>query len=486
MKNVGFRISNMIEKEKQIDELLSRGVGEFIDPDGVFREKLLKKARGEHDKPVIIKYGIDPTRPDIHLGHAVCFRKLREFQDLGCKVVFLVGDFTARIGDPTGKNKVRPEIDQEEVDKNVESYFKHLNKVINLDQSVFSWVRNSDWFYAPSDIIPGKNTKTSISTGHVDEKGEPEKKEISINPNSFLGKSILYANTRMQVTHLHKGEIQEVSLRGLLWTLRHITLAGLVERDMFDKRIRNNDPLFMHEMLYPVLQGVDSHLLVKIYGSCDLELGGTDQTFNMLMGRSVMEINEQDPQSTISLKILEGTDGKEKMSKSLGNYISITEEPKSMFGKVMSIPDNSIVNYFELCTDISLDEVDVIKKKIESDTLNPRDAKLRLGREIVKIYHGEEAAREAEAYFVSTFSKREIPSDIREVKLTGEMSLLDFLVQEGFATSRGDARRKIEQGGVEIDGVKVLDRDFTLTNTGKSSIVKCGKKDFARVVFSTL
>ena len=466
----------MNDIEKRVEDVLTRGVGEFIDPDGAFREKLLKKARGEYDKPIIIKYGIDPTRPDIHLGHAVCFRKLREFQDLGCKVVFLVGDYTAMIGDPTGKSKARPMVEFDRIRENTKSFIDQLGAILNVgdksDSDFFSWITNSDWYFTVTDLI--------VSDGVNVFSGKDDKQ---IDRNSIEGKAEVWKESRMQINYLKKKKIESVSFSNLLYTLRHISHAQLLERDMFQERKKKNEPLFMNEMLYPVFQGIDSLVLGKVYGSCDLELGGTDQTFNMLMGRNVMEIDKQNPQSTLSIRILEGTDGKEKMSKSLGNYISIAEEPGSIFGKVMSLPDSSIVNYFELCTDASLREIDSIKKGIESGDMNPRDAKLRLGQEIVKIYHGEEASREARERFVLMFSKREIPSDIREVKLTGEMSLLDFLVREGFATSRGDARRKIEQGGVEVDGVKVLDRVLTLTDTGESTIVRCCKKDFARVIF---
>lgn len=470
--------------ERKIDEIFTRGVGEFIDPGNTFRERLLKKARGEYDKPIIIKYGIDPTRPDIHLGHVVCFRKLRQLQELGCKVVFLVGDFTARIGDPTGKSKVRPEIDQQDIERNVASYFECLNKIIITDDPVFSWIRNSDWFYTWSDIVPATNvTSINISIKQSGKEGELQENNFSVPADSFLGKSIFYLNTRMQVTHLHRKRLSEVSLRGLLWTLKHITVAQLEVRDMFLKRRENGDPLFMHEMLYPVLQGIDSFILADIYESCDLELGGTDQTFNMLMGREVMESNGSYPQSVLTLKILEGIDGREKMSKSLDNYISISDKPRDMFGNVMSIPDSSLLNYFELCTDVPMDEVHNIGKEMKNGNLNPRDAKLRLAKEIVTIYHGENLAEEAEAFFISTFSKGEAPSDVHETVLSESINILVLLVQERFAGSRADARRKVEQGGVEIDGKKITDREFMIEKSDTPQLLRSGKKDFVRIVF---
>lgn len=395
----------LMEKEKQIEELLSRGVSEVID-----REHL--KSRLLSGEKLRVKFGIDPTSPNIHLGRSVSLLKLRDFQELGHTIVFIVGDFTGQIGDTSDKESERPMLSEEEVHANMATYAEQAGKI--LDMSRVEIHANSTWL-------------SKLGFG-----------EIGREADAF-------------------------------------SVAEFIARDNICRRLDAGKRVSLREMLYPLMQGHDS-----LEVSADVEIGGTDQRFNLLAGRRLQERLGKSPQDILTTNLIFGTDGR-KMSSSWGNTINLMDMPNDMLGKVMSIPDELIESYFVHCTRVPMEEVEGILK-----AENPRDAKLRLGREIVKIYHDEESAREAEAYFVSTFSKREAPQDIREVKLTGEMSLLDFLVQEGFATSRGDARRKIEQGGVEIDGVKVLDRDFTLTNTGKPSIIKCGKKDFARVVFPAL
>src|SRR3989344_1552911 len=366
-------------KKTDIDlkDLFGRGVNDFIDPEGKFAEKVKNKIAGKYNKPIVIKFGVDPTRPDIHLGHAVVFRKLRKFQDLGCKVIFLIGDITAHIGDPSGRSTVRPELEQKEIEANMKTYLEQVGKILLTEPEVFSWIRNSDWFVSINDIISPKS-------------------------NDILDKTNHWIQTRMQ-----KGNINSHSLMNLLWTLRHITHSRLIERDMFQERIKRGEELYMHEMMYPVLQGIDSYILAKIYGSCDLEIGGNDQTFNMLIGRDVMKFNNISQQAVMALRIIEGLDGKEKMSKNLGNYIAITESPNEMFGKIMSIPDTSTINYFELATYEPVDEIEKIKKAI-SDGKNPRDFKIRLAKEVVAIYHGEQKAKEAEKNFIKVFQKKEI------------------------------------------------------------------------------
>lgn len=395
----------LMEKEKQIEELLSRGVAEVID-----REHL--KSRLLSGERLRVKFGIDPTSPNIHLGRSVPLLKLRDFQELGHTIVFIVGDFTGQIGDTSDKESERPMLSEEEVHANMATYAEQAGKI--LDMSRVEIHANSTWL-------------SKLGFG-----------EIGREADAF-------------------------------------SVAEFIARDNIRRRLDAGKRVSLREMLYPLMQGHDS-----LEVSADVEIGGTDQRFNLLAGRRLQERLGKSPQDILTTNLIFGTDGR-KMSSSWGNTINLMDMPNDMLGKVMSIPDELIESYFVHCTRVPMEEVESLLK-VE----NPRDAKLRLGREIVKTYHNEESAREAEAYFVSTFSKREAPQDIREVKLTSEMSLLDFLVQEGFATSRGDARRKIEQGGVEIDGVKVLDRDFTLTNMGKPSIIKCGKKDFAQVVFPAL
>jgi tyrosyl-tRNA synthetase len=288
-----------IDAEAKAAELISLTVVECIDPDGSFKKKLKAKIDGSYKGEVVIKLGVDPTRPDIHLGHAVLLKKLRTFQDVGCKVIFLVGDYTASIGDPSGKSRVRAEVETAEIEKNMETYVEQVGKILRTDPSVYSWVRNSDWFYGITDLLFDPATKTGIE---FVENGT--KKNIPIEANSFVGKALLYENSRMQKTHLGRHETVSLTLKGLLWTLKHISHARLIGRDMFQDRIRRNEELYMHEMLYPVLQGIDSSVIARIYGSCDLEIGGTDQTFNMLLGRDVMRANNQPEQAVMTMVLM--------------------------------------------------------------------------------------------------------------------------------------------------------------------------------------
>ncbi len=450
-------------KEK-IEDILTRGVGEFIDPDGGFRKKL-----ETNPEKIIIKFGIDPTRPDIHIGHAVVLRKLRQFQDLGCKVVFLIGDYTAGIGDPTGKDKTRLEIEQKEIEHNMQTYMQQIGHILRQEPEVFSWIRNSDWFTSVTDLQPAPSMKVRFTGSN--------KMFGVFDANSFVGKALLFEETRMQKTHLKNNSIHTVSLSFVLKTLRKVSHNRLLERDMFKKRVQSNEELFMHEMLYPVLQGIDSHILAKVYSSCDLEVGGTDQHFNMLMGRQIMTMHKQDPQAVVSFKILEGLDGKEKMSKSLDNYIGITDEPNDMYGKVMSIPDSSIVSYFELCTFTPLSEVSEIKKKLESDSVNPKDLKMELAKQIVSMYHGEKKAVEAEANFVNTFSKKEIPENVEEVEGAGK--LLEVFVPNNLTASISEARRLLEAGAVTdmTEDKKLTAKDIFVSG----HTYKIGKHRFIKI-----
>jgi tyrosyl-tRNA synthetase len=435
----------------RIADVLTRGVGDFIDPDNRFEKVLTEKASGTLSRDVVVKFGVDPTKPDIHLGHAVVLRKLRQLQDLGCKVVFLIGDYTAQIGDPTGKNQTRPILDQGEVEKNMKTYLDQVGKILRTDKEVFSWIRNTDWFFSVSDTPVGPDTTVSMNVGE---------QKISIPANSLLGKAFVYEVTRMQRTSLGKEGIISITLRTLLWTLQHITHARLIERDMFQERLKKGEELYMHEMLYPVLQGIDSYALSLLYGSCDLEIGGTDQTFNMLMGRDVMKINNGNPQSVLALELLVGTDGKEKMSKSVGNYIGITEKPEDIFGKVMSVPDSAISTYFLLATYSPKKEVGDLEKKIANGDENPRDIKLRLAKEITAIYHGEEAAEKAKEFFLATFSRKETPTDVLTVVAQAEESLADVLVRSGLVSSKTEVKRLERDGAlrfIEGEGFGVLE-----------------------------
>jgi tyrosyl-tRNA synthetase len=477
---------NLTDIEMQLDEVFSRGVANLVDPQGVFKQKLLKKAKDEYKKDIIVKWGADPTRPDIHLGHAVILRKMRKLQDLGCKVVFVVGDFTTMIGDPTGKNKARPEISREKVAENMKTYIDQVGKILRTDESVFSWVPNSDWFTSITDLNLPADSKIGFQVEH-----DGVKITTPIDPNTIVGKAIAFENTRRQVsaqTSPIRKQISVVTLTSFLWTLRHITHAQLIKRDMFQDRIAKGEDLYMHEMMYPVLQGIDSSIINILYGSCDLEIGGTDQTFNMLMGRQIQEINKAnheasgvstDLQAVMTVDILSGTDS-QKMSKSLDNYISITDEPNDMYGKVLSIPDNLIAQYFTLCTYAPLTEISEIARDLEYSTKNPKDIKMRLAREIVATYYGQDKAMIAESVFANTFKHGEVPHDAPGVTATNGEKLLDILLREHVVPSKTEFRRLVREGAISIveTAEKIDNPDFVVQ---KSINMRVGKRRFLKI-----
>jgi len=446
-------------------DLFSRGVGEFIDPNGNF----LKKIETNPEK-IVIKLGVDPNKPDLHLGHAVILHKLRKFQDLGCKVIFLIGDITAMIGDPTGKSKIRPEVEHIEIQKNMKTYLDQVNKILLKDPKVFSWTTNSDWLISINDIIAPNNQVINISV---------ENKIVAKTPplpgNNIIAKAHHWEKTRMQ-----KNNINSYTLINLLAILRKITFSRVIERDMFQERIKKGEPVFMNEMMYPIIQGIDSNAISNIYGSCDLEVGGTDQLFNMLVGRDIMEMNKKTPQAVLSFKLLEGTDGKEKMSKSLDNYIGITDEPNDMYGKVMSIPDSSIGNYFELCTFTPMDEVENIKIKLAKKLANPKDIKMNLAKQIVEIYYGEKKAKKAEENFVNTFQKREIPEEMIEIEAKKGETLMSSLIEAKILFSKGDFRRLVKEKAITNlnDNTKLTDVNL-ISKSGMK--FKIGKKKFIKI-----
>lgn len=475
-------------QETDIDELLSRGVGELIDPEEIFRKKLQEKVRGEYTKDIVIKFGIDPTRPDIHLGHAVIFRKLRKFQDLGCKIVFLIGDYTASIGDPTGKSKTRPEMEQHEINANMVSYLEQLDKILTIEKTIlqsgetiiqntafFSWIRNSDWYTVVNDLVLPDTYEVRFQGSMNDMPVE-----VPVNPNSLVGKAIIFEESRMQTKSLGLKHITVTTLQTFLWGLKHVTYARLIERDMFQERIKRGEELYMHEMIYPVLQGIDSHAIAKIYGSCDLEVGGTDQMFNMLVGRDVMKASDQEPQAVLSFKLLVGLDGKEKMSKSLDNYVAITDEPNDMFGKIMSIPDDALETYFELCTFTGTAAVKEMMMDIKKEAQNPKNVKMRLAKEIVSIYHGEEKACAAQECFTQTFSLKKIPEDIDTVMVSSGSSLVDVLVEKRLVSSKSDFRRLITEGAICN-----LETDEKITDAEEHVVspitLRVGKKRFLKI-----
>ncbi len=453
-------------KESEVEELLSRGVGAFIDPDGSFKDKLIRKAKGDYPEDIIIKLGVDPTRPDIHLGHAVVLRRLRQFQEIGCKVIFLIGDFTGLIGDPSGRSKVRPEMTLEEIQKNMKTFVDQVGKILRTEENVFSWIVNSDWFTNITDIASDSPINIKI-----DDK--------PVNPGSFLGKTVIYENSRMQKTHLKKNVIHTVSLVQFMSVLRHITHSRLIARDMFQERLKEGGELYMHEMMYPVLQGIDSLVIAQIFGSCDLEIGGTDQTFNMLVGRDVMKMSKLPEQSVLAMDILPGTDGKEKMSKSLDNYIAITETPSEIFGKVMSLSDSLMIQYFTLATYAPTSEIKDMGTKLENGKIHPRDLKLKLARDIVTIYHGDSLAKKAEADFIETFSKKGLPEDILKVTSKKGAKIMDVAQEHGMVESKNEWKRLVEEGAVtdvkddrKIEAQETLEKELTL---------KIGKRRFINI-----
>jgi len=465
-----------ITPEKEIEEFFTRSVGNFIDPENSFKEKLLQKIKGSYKAELIVKFGIDPTRPDIHLGHAVVLRKLRQLQDWGCKIVFLIGDFTAQIGDPTNRSKTRPEIEQSEVEKNLKTYLEQVRQILRTEKTVFSWIRNSDWFTSITDLNLPDDYKVNLE---IKDKSGAHK--IDIVPNSFIGKAVVFEKTRMQIKDLGlKGKVSVVTLRSFLWALKHVTFSQLIERDMFQDRIKAGNELFMHEFIYPVLQGIDSQILAQIYGSCDLEVGGTDQLFNMLMGRNMMKANSLPPQSVLAFSLLVGTDGKEKMSKSLDNYISINEAAGEIFGKVMSIPDSLIIDYFTLATYSPVSVIKDLELSLKKEEVNPRDIKLRLGREIVTIYHGEAAGIAAETDFLNTFQKGQIPKDIKTIEVEKNRFLSEILLSEEIVKSKSDFKRLLDEGAISdvVRKSKITDLNFTVA---EDTIFKIGKKRFLSV-----
>ncbi|MBI4721590.1 MAG: tyrosine--tRNA ligase [Candidatus Stahlbacteria bacterium] len=361
-------------------------------------------------KQLRVKWGIDPTAPDVHLGNAVCLRKLREFQELGHKVILIVGDFTAKIGDPSGKSIKRPQISDADIDKNMTNYIPQILKILIPDLTEFRY--NSEW----------------------------------------LGK-------------LTSEQIIKLAAR--------FTVAQVLEREDISNRYKKGEPVALHELLYALFQGYDS---VAVHA--DIEIGATEQKFNILFGREVQREFGHPLQVVITLPILEGLDGVRKMSKSYNNYIGITESPREMFGKLMSIPDSSIINYIRLTTNINENEISDIESQLKEGKVNPRDIKIKLAREVIAIYHSNEEAIEAEEEFIQVFSKREVPTDIPVyVSHEKKVWIVKLLVDAGIVATRSEVRRLIEQGGIEIDGQVVKDVNFELEN---DAIIKIGKHKFLK------
>jgi len=392
-----------MEKEA-IEHLLSYNVAETISNESL-REKL------RLGKKLRVKIGADPTRPDLHLGHAVVLRKLKEFQDLGHTVIFLIGDFTAKIGDPSGRDTARPALSDKEIETNAQTYLEQVGKILDVKQCEIR--RNSEW----------------------------------------LGK---------------------IELSKLLQILTRVTVAQVIEREDFRKRLSEGVNLGMHELLYPILQGYDSVML-----KADVELGGVDQKLNLLMGRDLLKRFGQPPQEIMTMPLLLGTDGVNKMSKSSDNYIGLTEDPKEQFGKIMSISDKLIPHYLELAADFSAAEIDKLTNELKSG--NPRDVKEEIAARVVKLYHGEAAVQQAKEHFDRVFRRKEAPADIEGIYLDmKKIKLIDALDDSKLVGSKTRARQLIQQGGIKVDGVKVEDVERML-DLCQPVIIQVGKRKFFKI-----
>ncbi len=399
--------------KEQMDVLL-RGALEVISVDELER-KLERSCKS--GKPLTVKQGFDPSAPDLHLGHAVTIRKLRQFQDLGHRVIFLIGDFTGMVGDPSGRSKTRPRLTQEDVLKNARTYEDQVFKILDRARTEIRF--NSEWH----------------------------------------GKRDVY---------------QFLELAG-----KH-TVARMLERDDFLKRYQSGEPISILEFLYPLLQAYDSVAL-----QADVEMGGSDQKYNLLLGRKIQEEYGLEPQVAFMMPLLVGTDGKEKMSKSLGNYVGINDPPEEIYGRILSIPDELIAGYFLLTTDLPVAEIEAMRKEIESGAVNPMIHKQRLAREIVTQYHSKDAARLAEEDFLKRFRYREIPENVPEITISDAPSKLPInhlLVKANLSGSLSEARRDIQSGSVKLDGKKILDfRQEVQLKSGQ--ILQVGKRRIVRLIF---
>jgi tyrosyl-tRNA synthetase len=384
-------------------DLIKRGTFEIIPEEDLVKE----------NKPLNIKLGCDPSRPDLHIGHSVVLRKLAQFQKLGHTAILIIGDFTGMIGDPSGRNVMRPALSLEETRKNGESYFEQASKI--LDKEKTKIVYNSEW-------------------------------------------------------------LSKMNFEDVIKLSSKYTIARMIERDDFTKRYKAGEPISIHEFLYPLAQAMDSVAIES-----DVELGGTDQKFNLLVGRDIQREFGIEPQVIITTPLLVGTDGVEKMSKSYNNYIGISESPDEIYGKSLSIPDNLIYTYFKLATDISNEELKEIKLQLEDRNINPRDIKRKLARTLVKTYYDEKSAKEAEEGFDKIFIKKETPDEIPEHKISNKtMNIIDLILEVNFAPSKSEARRLVTQGGVSIDGERI-DNISAIVTFDTEKILKVGKRKFIKL-----
>ena len=399
-------------KFKTLDEqwlLISRGVEEIL-PEDALKVKLKKSISSK--TPLNVKLGCDPSRADLHVGHGVVLRKLRHFQDLGHQAILVIGDFTAMIGDPSGRNKTRPQLSLEEAKANAQSYVDQAEKILDID--TLKIVFNSTW-------------------------------------------------------------LNSMNFSDVIRLASHYTVARMLERDDFTKRYQSEIPISIHEFMYPLAQGMDSVEL-----KADVELGGTDQKFNLLVGRDLQREYEQDPQAIITCPLLEGTDGIEKMSKSYGNDIGLNDSPEDMYGKTMSIKDDMIIKYFTLAADADENLLNQVKKDLSDSSFNPRDSKRLLGRSLVELYYNRDLALQAEQHFDQVIVNKDNPDDMSEFSLKKDMKIIEVLHSSDLVSSKSEARRLLNQGAIRIEGEKVSDMDMILYN-GTEYIIKVGKRRFLKV-----
>jgi len=394
----------MFSRENWLERATSHNVEKIFS-----KHELLSRLKSR--KKIRIKFGVDVTSPLIHIGNAVNLWKMREFQEMGHKVVFLIGDFTSRIGDPTGKSKTRPPRTKKEIEQDAQTYIEQVKKILLGSSDVFEVRRNSEWY-------------------------------------------------------------DNMKLGDFLKLCAHITHARLIQRDMFQERIKKNTEIFMHEILYPILQGYDSYVLKS-----DITIIGSDQLFNELLGRHYQSLFGQDPQVIMTTVITPGLHGKEKQSKSLGNFIAIADSPEDKFGKVMSLPDSLIITYYRVYTFIDARQIDVYEKQL-AEGINPRDIKIKLARDLVALYHSDAVAEETKEQFIKTFSKKNIPKNLPTVTAKQKEPLVDFLARTKLVASKSSAKRLIAGGAIELDGKKIQSSD-TVTKKGA---LRVGKTKFIRVV----
>ena len=411
-------------------DVIRRGAVDILAEDDLRAQLALRR-------PLIVKAGFDPTAPDLHLGHTVLLRKLRHFQDLGHKVVFVIGDATGLVGDPSGMSQTRPVLTWDEVRANAASYTQQAKRILRMEREVFEVRYNSEW---------------------------------------FLGRSPQLRSAGLELFDFNK----------LVALASKITVARLTERDDFATRLKTGRPITFLELFYPLMQAYDSVKIAEQYGQCDVELGGTDQTFNLLLGRDLLREYGHPPQVVLTMPLLEGTEGVQKMSKSLKNQIGIEEPPGDMFGKLMSVPDSVLVKYFTLLTDVSEERLKGIEQGLKTRKVNPRDIKVELAAEVVTRYHSAEAAQQAREEFARVFSKREQPSEMEELPLpapdqAGQVDLIALLLGAKLAPSRNEARRLVQQGGVKLNGTPV--RGVTLPYAhAQGAVLQVGPRRFRKLV----